>query len=261
MQNNQSSYPFWTWVIAIALALILLWMFLTGKGPSETCCVEAGTPIAAAPAESTPTVTEAFSFTATESEFLSSGDASNVNWSGGSLEALKAILVGGITAEGDARMITLTGTVESEEFKQQTGLDAQTYFGPDATIDNQITVMAPIAPIEEEPEVAIMDLPDAAKIYFATGVHRLPADSVDTLDPIITWLNNNPDAKAVISGFHDLTGDVASNERLAKKRAESAYNALITAGITEERIEMRKPESTDGGGDLSEARRVEVSIE
>ncbi len=259
MQNNQSSYPFWTWIIAIALAVVLLLMLLTGKMPSSTCCTDASASVAETETmEAAPVVTEAFSFTATENEFVSSGDASNINWAGESLDALKSVLAGGITAEGSERMIMLTGTVDSEDIKQQKELDAQTYFGPDTTIDNQITVMTPI--IIEEP-VAIIEPPTAAKLYFDTGVHRLPADSIDTLDPIITWLNNNPDSKAIISGFHDETGDVASNARLSKKRAESAYNALVTAGIDESRIELRKPESTNGGGDLSEARRVEVSIE
>jgi len=111
-----------------------------------------------------------------------------------------------------------------------------------------------------EPAAAI-EAPPAAKLYFGTGVHRLPSDSTTTLEPIITWLNDNPSAKAFISGFHDPTGNLASNVRLSKKRAESAYNALINAGISADRLEMRKPESTEGGGDLSEARRVEVSIE
>ncbi len=258
MQNNQSSYSFWTWIIAFALAVLLLLLFLTGKVPSSTCCSDTTSTAETTPMEAAPVVTEAFNFTATESEFISSGDASNINWAGESLDALKTILTGGITAEGSERMITLTGTVDSEDIKQQKELDAQTYFGPDTTIDNQITVMAPI--VIEEP-VAILEPPTVAKLYFDTGVHRLPADSVNTLDPIITWLNNNPDSKAVISGFHDETGDVASNARLSKKRAESAYNALITAGIDEGRVELRKPESTDGGGNLNEARRVEVSIE
>lgn len=259
MQTNQSSYPFWSWVIAIALALLLLWMYTTGNGPN-TCCTEKSAPTAQAEGmETPPAITEAFSFSATEYEFSSTGDASHVNWAGESLDALNALLSGGITAEGDERMIVLTGSADSEGTKQQKGLDAQAYFGPDATIENQITIMEPIA--AEEP-IVVMDLPpSAAKLYFDSGVHRLPSDSAATLDPVITWLNSNANAKAIISGYHDTTGDLASNARLAKKRAESAYNALITAGIEEDRIEMRKPESAEGGGDLSEARRVEVSIE
>ena len=68
-------------------------------------------------------------------------------------------------------------------------------------------------------------------------------------------------AKAVLSGYHDSRGNKAVNEELAKNRAKSVREMLKTAGIDETRIEMRKPESVDGGGDLAEARRVEVAVE
>lgn len=254
MQNDQSQYARWTWIIAFLLALMLLWMLLTGKESSENCCQRAE-PSLATEAEVTPplesTVTEAFSFSATESEYTSNGVATDVSWVN-DIEALKALLSSGIIAEGDDLSVTLTGEVSSEEAKQQKGVDAQTFFGPDTRIDNQITVAI------TEPAGTV---PAVAKLYFNTGFHRLPPDSASILEPTIIWLINHPDAKAIISGFHDATGDLASNQTLAKKRAQSTYDALLAGGITADRIEMRKPESTEGDGDLGEARRVEVSIE
>lgn len=254
MQNNQSNYPFWSWVIALLLALLLLWMHLTGKGASDTCC--SAEPVAEVMPEAT-VVTEAFNFSANESDFSSTGDASLVNWAGDSVEALKALLTGGISAVGDDKSVVLSGVVDSDGIKQQKGSDAQAFFGSDVTVDNQITV-AMAEPIAEPIAAAP---PPAARLYFDTGVHRLPADSDAVLDPILTWLNDNPDAKAVISGFHDHTGSVSRNIQLSKNRAQSAYNAIINTGIDASRVEMRKPASTTGDGDLSEARRVEVSIE
>lgn len=254
MQNNQSCYARWTWIIAILLALVLVGLMLTGKGTNSDCCHHAE-PSLATDAETTPAiepaVTEAFSFSANETEFTSNGIATNVGWVN-DIEALKALLSGGIIAEGDDTSITLTGVVSSEEAKQQREVNAQVFFGPDTRIDNQITVA-----ITEPTDVP----PAVAKLYFDTGVHRLPSDSSSILEPTITWLNNHLDAKAIISGFHDATGDFASNQSLAKKRAQSTYDALLAGGVTAERIEMRKPESTEGDGDLTEARRVEVSIE
>ena len=77
---------------------------------------------------------------------------------------------------------------------------------------------------------------------------------------MMAYLESNPDTKVTISGFNDATGDLAKNQNLAKKRAQSVYDVLITT-ISAERIDMRKPVSTDGGGELMEARRVEVSVE
>jgi outer membrane protein OmpA-like peptidoglycan-associated protein len=96
--------------------------------------------------------------------------------------------------------VTLTGTVDSEEaLKQAKGAEAQALFGSDVSIDNQLSVQAP------EP-VAVVSPPQAAKLYFETGKTSLPNDSNVTLEPIVTWLNANPQAKAVISGYHDARG-------------------------------------------------------
>lgn len=72
---------------------------------------------------------------------------------------------------------------------------------------------------------------------------------------------NDPNAKAVISGFHDPRGGKARNEQLAQDRAQSTYDALVAAGVDASRIEQRKPVDINGGSDLNEARRVEVSVE
>lgn len=254
MHNNQSCYSRWSWIIALLLALILLWMLLTGRGPSSACC---GTPeTAATPASEAviaDAVTEAFSFSATADNFTSSGDSTEVNWIG-NIDVLKGLLLGGLQVEGDEQSITLTGAVGSDNIKQQKGLDAQIFFGENTSIDNQLTVAM------AEP-VTAMEPPLAAKLYFDTGVSSLPYDSDSLLAPIITWLNDNPDTTAVISGYHDPTGKQARNASLAKKRAESTFNAITAAGIDASRLEMVKPISTDGGEDLSEARRVEVSIQ
>lgn len=256
MHSNQSRYSRWSWIIALLLTAILLWMFMTGKGPSNACC----TPIAeppivtdTMPVEEEPlVVTEAFSFSATADEFVSHGDVSNIHWFD-NLDALNALLAGGFKIEGDDSVTILTGAAESEEVKQQKGLDSQSFFGADVTIDNQILV-AMVDP-------AMQALPAVAKVYFGSGFHRLPVDGLATLEPTITWLSSHPDAKATVSGYHDQTGDLISNQELAKKRAQSTYDALLNAGIDASRIKMRKPVSSEGNGDLSEARRVEVSIE
>jgi len=47
---------------------------------------------------------------------------------------------------------------------------------------------------------------------------------------------------------------------LAKQRALVVRDQLKTAGIAEDKIELAKPQLTQGSGDNAEARRVEVSI-
>ena len=250
--NNQSSYSRWTWIVALLLALALLWMLFTGRGPSNACCalVEAAAPAMTAPAP----VAESFGFNANCKEFSNTGDAKAFTWLANS-ESLKTLLCGGeeLKASGDDKSVVLTGVVDSEATKTKIGEDAQAFFGAGLAVDNQITVKA------AEPFAVVT--PPAAKLYFDTAETNQPADSAATLAPIVEWLKANPNAKAVISGFYDPKGSVARNEQLAKGRAKSTYEALAAAGIDATRIEMRKPADNNGGADLNEARRVEVSIE
>ena len=65
----------------------------------------------------------------------------------------------------------------------------------------------------------------------------------------------------MVSGFTDASGDPAKNAVLAKDRAMAVRDALKAAGIAEDKIELKKPETTTGTGDASSARRVEVALQ
>ena len=64
---------------------------------------------------------------------------------------------------------------------------------------------------------------------------------------------------AIISGWHDATGDAAQNAALAKARTEAVQRALAELGVSAEHVELRRPEHPEGTGD--EARRVDVWLE
>jgi K(+)-stimulated pyrophosphate-energized sodium pump len=100
-----------------------------------------------------------------------------------------------------------------------------------------------------------------AKLYFESGKAELPADGAKLLDGVIVEAKAKPAAKLVIAGFHDATGNLEQNQELAKQRAFKVRDALKAAGIGDERIELKKPEQTQGGADNAEARRVEVSVQ
>ena len=261
MHNNQSSYSRWSWIVALILALILLWMLMTGKGPNSACCAPVAEPVvvteaimpAAEPvAEVAASVSEAFHFSAGCSNVTSTGDIANIAWFA-QADMLKGLLCNDLKAEGDDKNVVLIGMVDTDAIKQQKGADAQAFFGSNVTVDNQITVKA------AEPVAAMA--PPATKLYFNTGKTSIKGEANAELVAIVDWLKANANAKAVISGFHDSRGNQTFNEELAKSRAKSVADALKAAGIDEARIEMRKPQSVDGGADLTEARRVEVSLE
>lgn len=96
------------------------------------------------------------------------------------------------------------------------------------------------------------------KFYFAVGQADLAPGAVDALAEAIAAAQAG---KALaISGFHDATGSLDTNEELAKRRAQAVRDVLAGAGVKPENLQLRKPEVTTGSGNNAEARRVEVSI-
>jgi K(+)-stimulated pyrophosphate-energized sodium pump len=100
---------------------------------------------------------------------------------------------------------------------------------------------------------------EVVKLYFDTGKADLPADAAAKLAPLADKAKSGS-AKVKVSGYHDASGSLEQNQELAKKRAFAVRDHLKTAGIAEDRIEMAKPELTQGSGDNAEARRVEIVI-
>ncbi|WP_244847765.1 cytochrome c oxidase subunit II [Caballeronia sp. SL2Y3] len=98
-----------------------------------------------------------------------------------------------------------------------------------------------------------------ASIYFETGKSDLPADANNAVQAAAAYVKAHPDAKIALSGFTDATGGADLNADLAKKRAQAVRDALKAAGVSDERIVLKKPESVTGGTDAKEARRVEIS--
>ncbi|MES2180472.1 MAG: OmpA family protein [Pseudomonadota bacterium] len=252
--SGRSRHTFWTWLVAAILAVYLFWQWQHGHGPADAsiCCAKAGS------IDSTSNHSPVdFNFTASATEgYQATGDASKVAWAAKSA-ALNAWLKGGAdwNVSGNASNVTLAGTVDSEEIKQAKGAEAQEFFGAGVTVNNSLLVKAAAT------TPATIVAPTVVKLYFDTAKASLPADAKQSLAPIVEWLKTNTSAKAVISGYHDSRGSVALNQELAKNRAKAVSKALEDAGIDDDRIELRKPESTTGLGDAAEARRVEVSVE
>jgi photosynthetic reaction center cytochrome c subunit len=100
----------------------------------------------------------------------------------------------------------------------------------------------------------------AANIYFELDRYDLPADAATVLTSLVAYLKLNPGAMAVVSGYHDPTGNLEHNLELAKNRAFAVRDFLVRQGISQPRIDLAKPVETTGDGSLEEARRVEVSV-
>lgn len=131
---------------------------------------------------------------------------------------------------------------------------------------------APAAPVlattvAEVTETVTVVIPDGASIrvadgvvnfYFATGSADLAPGAAEALAAVIKGVESG--RKAVVSGFHDTTGDAAINEQLAKKRAEMVRDVLVGLGVPASKVDLQRPAVTAGSGNNAEARRVEVKL-
>ena len=97
------------------------------------------------------------------------------------------------------------------------------------------------------------------KFYFASGKADLAAGANDALADVIKAAKEGK--KLMISGYHDATGSAVKNAEVAKLRAFAVREALKTAGVADDKIELKKPEELKISGSNAEARRVEVTLQ
>lgn len=161
-----------------------------------------------------------------------------------------------------------TGKIEGSPDYGKTEMTAHEH-GGDMQAASAETAVFEAAPSEAAPSEMQPVADDAAavvvengvvKFYFASGKSDLAQGAEEALKDVLAGVKEGK--KAVISGFHDSTGNQALNEELSKKRALAVKNALMGFGAAEEQIELRKPADTEAGqGNDAEARRVEVVLE
>jgi len=99
------------------------------------------------------------------------------------------------------------------------------------------------------------------KLYFDSGKSTLPANAADELARIVARLKEAAGKIVLISGYHDETGGAAVNAEISRARALEVRRALVAAGVPADKVAMRKPAVTLGGGDAAEARRVELRVQ
>jgi len=133
---------------------------------------------------------------------------------------------------------------------------------PDTAASTSTSTAAPAAGTSfTVPGTATAAAPLLARVLFDTGVSALPADAAKTLAPVIEAATRSAGIRLAVSGFHDKTGDPDKNAELAKERAIAVRDALVAAGVSLDRVELSKPQATEGGTDDTLARRVDITGE
>ncbi|HYR97115.1 MAG TPA: OmpA family protein, partial [Candidatus Binatus sp.] len=103
-------------------------------------------------------------------------------------------------------------------------------------------------------------------VLFETGSAELKPGAMRDLQRLVVVLRDEPDRQVVIEGHTDDVGTAEHNRQLSQERADAVREALVTNGISRDRIEARglgesypvAPNSNQAG--RQQNRRVEVII-
>ena len=130
-----------------------------------------------------------------------------------------------------------------------------------------VLAAAPATTVAVVTETVTVVIPEGASIqveggvvnfYFATASADIAPGAAEALAIVLKGVEGGK--KALVSGFHDTTGDPALNDELAKKRAQMVRDVLVGLGCPPDKVQMERPPVTTGTGNDAEARRVEVKL-
>ncbi|MEE9494840.1 MAG: OmpA family protein [Gammaproteobacteria bacterium] len=99
-----------------------------------------------------------------------------------------------------------------------------------------------------------------ARVFFDVNSSIIPPAGRLYLSPVINYMKINPGSLVALSGFHDPSGNSATNNLLAYDRATAVKTMLTQSGIDIRRISLAPPTITTGTGIPAEARRVEIKL-
>lgn len=168
---------------------------------------------------------------------------------------LRARLVAAL--EGNARM-----NVPAEAATAQTSFDCwldeiEDQPGSDAAEACRQGFLVALAAAEAA--TAMAELPPAYEVFFTTGRSDLDQTAVATIEEAARGAGLARAERVEVIGYTDRSGDPATNERLARRRAEAVAAALSQAGVPRQIIEVRSGGAIGTRDDRS-SRRVEIVV-
>ncbi len=277
MSSTRSSNT-WRLIGAILLLLLLIFMWMTGRGPSDGCCGDAAVtkpavvpppPVLAATPAPAPvaakvnglwengklTLTGEVSSDTDKKRLV---DAAIASYGAGNVIDQLTVKTGLTALAG----VTLTGTVPSDADKAARGEAAIKAFAP-ASVDNQLVVQAP-APTT--PVAAAEKAPDCSKamqlnVLFATGRADITPQGKRYLNDVVKCVTG----PMLVGGHTDNVGSAKLNAKLSAARANSVKAYLVGKGVKSELLSAEgfgpsKPVADNGTkAGRAKNRRIELT--
>lgn len=115
-------------------------------------------------------------------------------------------------------------------------------------------------PVEADPELAALRLPEAFDVRFASGSSALGLNAQLQLGEVMDLLTRYPQLRVVLTGHTDAEGERAANLQLSRSRAEAVRRYLLTSGVDGQRVLVNYVGEEQAMQRGAEDRRVVVSF-
>ena len=117
-----------------------------------------------------------------------------------------------------------------------------------------------VAPVKEEvKEVAEENF--RRDIFFTIGNSTIAKSQRNKISEIVTYMQENPDAKITLTGYADKgTGSAAINDKIAARRAQTVYNTLAAKGVAKNRMTKKSMGSRVQPFEKNAMNRVTICI-
>jgi peptidoglycan-associated lipoprotein len=210
----------------ILVPVILLVAMLTVTG-----CKKKVAPIA--PAETAPVavpVAPTAQITATPN-VVSAGDQVQLAWRTSNATSVSIDGIGDVPSSG---VKTVTPSVSTSYHLVARGEGGSAEASVRVSVNAPPAVQVPVSTMSEEDafKAGVQD------IFYDYDTFELRGDAQATLSHDASFLVNHPNIKIVIGGYCDERGSNEYNLALGQSRADSAKNALVTAGVAATRIRI-----------------------
>jgi outer membrane protein OmpA-like peptidoglycan-associated protein len=111
-----------------------------------------------------------------------------------------------------------------------------------------------------------LELTLPSDLLFNTGSAELKPGATPQINRLADFMRSNPNARVIIEGYTDSTGNAAYNEQLSQQRAQAVAGALETHGVTLDRVrtvgrgENYPVASNDSSAGRQQNRRVDIIL-
>ncbi|MGH9560878.1 MAG: peptidoglycan-associated lipoprotein Pal [Terracidiphilus sp.] len=163
---------------------------------------------------------------------ISAGDQAQLSWHTTNATSISIDGIGDVPSVGVKTVTPTESTTYHLVAKNDSGGSADA--SASVTVNGPPAIVTPSSQMTEEQEFKA----HVQDVFFDYDNYDVRADAQSVLAKDADYLLQNPNIKVVIGGYCDERGSDEYNLALGQNRADAAKNALVTAGVANNRIRV-----------------------